>query len=44
MTVTSGVDLSKILVGQNLRGNVVKTDKCMGVSQLLGRPQVYILL
>jgi len=30
--LTTGVDLSKILGGQK----VVKSDKCMGVSQLLG--------
>jgi len=33
-----GVDLSKILGGQTkiLWGEVVKTDQCMGVPQLLG--------
>ena len=34
----TGVDLSQILGGQSnkLGGKVVKSDKCMGVSQLLG--------
>jgi len=34
----SGVDLSKILVGQSqiFGGNVVKTDICMGVPQFWG--------
>jgi len=42
-----GVDLSQILRAiPNLGENVVKTDKCMGVSQLLGGarpgcPKVY---
>jgi len=37
MIAVSGIDLSKIL-GENQiwMKNVVKTDKCMGVSQLLG--------
>jgi len=36
--LTACVDLSKILGGQTqiLGGNVVKIDKCMGVSRLLG--------
>ena len=36
--ITTGVDLSKILVGQTkiLGGKVVKSDKYIGVSQLLG--------
>jgi len=34
----TGVELSEILEGktQILGGNVVKTDKCMGVSKILG--------
>ena len=36
--VSTGVDLSKILGGQTkiLEGKVVKSDKCMGASQLFG--------
>ncbi len=40
---TTGVDLSKILGGQTkiLGGQkVVKSDKCMGVSQLLSTPML----
>ena len=43
-----GVDLSEDIAGANLNlmGNVLKTDKCMGVSQILGvraraAPKVY---
>jgi len=38
MILSIGVDLSKILGGQTkiLGEKVVKSDKCMGVSQLLG--------
>ena len=34
--VTTGVDLSKILSGQTKLLEGAKSDKCMGVSQLLG--------
>ena len=48
MYVITGIDFSKIFGGQNkiLGRKMVKSDKCMGVSQLLGAraglpPKVY---